>query len=235
MKKLITVILVLFVTITVSAQHSEVGLFGGASYYNGDVNPGKPFELSKPAYGVFYRYNFDTRLAVKLGYTKGDLQGRKTFIESDDNATPPVLGSSSSFKTSINELSAQFEVNFYDFSIDGDEHRVSPYIFGGVGLTSFKVGELKYDEEINPNDGLQYPKYSKNGSFVSFPFGLGIKFCPFKNVTTGFEWGMRKTTTDKLDGVYTDPYRVSASNDWYSFAGIWISFRLNFFNTDRCY
>jgi opacity protein-like surface antigen len=229
MKKLITVILVLLVTITVFAQRSEVGLFGGASYYNGDVNPGKPFELSKPAYGVFYRYNFDTRLAVKLGYTKGDLQGRKTFIEPDASVTPPVPGSSSSFKTSINELSAQFEVNFYDFSIDGDEHRVSPYIFGGVGLTSSKVKE----SIINGTENTDFK--DRQSSFVSFPFGLGVKFCPFRNVTTGFEWGMRKTTTDKLDGVYTDPYRVSASNDWYSFAGIWISFRLNFFNIDRCY
>ena len=75
MKKLITIIFVLFAGFTASAQRSEVGLFGGASYYNGDLNPNKPFELSRPAYGLFYRYNFDTRLAVKLSYTKGDIQG----------------------------------------------------------------------------------------------------------------------------------------------------------------
>ena len=129
-----------------------------------------------------------------------------------------------SFKTSLNELSAQFEVSFYDFSIEGDENRISPYIFGGVGLTSFKVKET-----TPPVD-----KPEKRSVF-NFPFGLGVKFCPFKNVTTGLEWGMRKTATDKLDQVYTDPYRVSSANDWYSFAGVWISFRLNFFNSERCF
>lgn len=238
MRKLITAILVLFVTFPVSAQRSEVGLFGGASYYNGDINPNNQFELSKKpfAYGLFYRYNFDSRLAIKLGYTKGELLGNKDF-SSSDVVSPP---SNISFKTSINELSAQFEVNFYDFSIDGDRNRISPYIFGGMGLT-FYNGTATYNISSLPTAVTKPPTYPMfgpnkiNGSCISFPFGVGVKYCPFPNVTTGLEWGMRKTTTDKLDGVYTDPYRVSAANDWYSFAGFWISFRINFFNSERCY
>jgi len=235
MKKLIAVILVLFVTFSVSAQRREVGLFGGASYYNGDINPNNQFELFKKpfAYGLFYRYNFDSRLAIKLGYTKGELQGDKIFTE--DIPVQDV-----SFNTKINELSAQFEVNFYDFSIDGDENRISPYIFGEMGLT-FYNGTTTYEISSLPTVVTRPPTFPMqnantiNGYCVSFPFGVGVKFCPFKNVTTGLEWGMRKTTTDKLDGVYTDPYRVSAANDWYSFAGFWISFRINFFNSERCY
>jgi len=238
MKKLMVVILVLFVTFTVSAQRSEVGLFGGVSYYNGDINPNNQFELSKKpfAYGLFYRYNFDTRLAIKLGYTKGELLGNKDFSFSDNGTSDNNI----SFTTSINELSAQFEVNFYDFSIKGDGNRISPYIFGGMGLT-FYNGTAKYSDVLLPTVVTRPPTYPMkdnntiNGSCVSFPFGLGVKYCPFPNVTTGLEWGMRKTTTDKLDGVYTDPYRVSAANDWYSFAGFWISFRINFFNSERCY
>lgn len=241
MRTLITVILFLFLTFSAFAQRSEVGLFGGASYYNGDLNPGTPFNLShQPSYGLYYRYNFDSRLAIKIGYTKGELQDSKIFTEATDGApatstTLAIPASSISFKTPISELSAQFEVNFYDFSIDGDENRVSPYIFGGVGFLNYN-GTVTYNNfnslptSIYPKDGANIIK--KNIA-LSFPFGIGVKYCPFPNVTTGLEWGMRKTTSDKLDGVYTDPYRVSAANDWYSFVGFSISFRINF-SSDRC-
>ncbi len=229
MKKSISVILVFFLTFPVFAQRSELGLFGGGSSYNGDLNPGSPFKVHRPpALGLFYRYNLDTRLAIKLGYTTGEIKnGNKDFSDYSD-------GGKISFHTSINELSAQFEINFYDFSIDGEENRISPYIFGGVGYTFFN-STTTYTGLTPPLQPDAEKNIKINSNTISFPFGVGIKFCPFRNVTTGFEWGIRKTTSDKLDGVYTDPYSVSAANDWYSFIGFWISYRINFFNSDRCY
>lgn len=90
------------------------------------------------------------------------------------------------------------------------------------------------------------------------PFGLGIKYSPAKNFNIGIEWGMRKTFTDYLDDVsktYVDPDILrsqkseiaaelsdrsevkhlpgsqrgnSKNKDWYSFASLNISFKIDF-------
>jgi opacity protein-like surface antigen len=241
MKKLFTIILFLLVTVNVSAQQFEAGLFGGGTYYNGDLNTNihlKPF--NKPDYGGFCRYNIDQRMAIKLGYMKGTIEGEKMFPSDPGIAiesTTPASFFTKSFETSINELSAQFEINFHNFSIDGEENRISPYVLVGVGLTLFKVEkDITIPTPIIPSPKLQ------NGTTVNFPIGVGVKFCPGRNITTGFECGVRKTFCNKLDNVFPDieipaslPYLVSTTNDWYAFAGIWVSFRLNFSKFNRCY
>jgi hypothetical protein len=49
-----------------SSQTLELGLFGGGSYYIGDLNPGKHFINTQLAYGITARYNIDTRWAVTM-------------------------------------------------------------------------------------------------------------------------------------------------------------------------
>jgi len=223
--RLITTILIFIVTLSVSAQRSEVGGFGGLALYNGDINPLNELKLSqsKLAYGFFYRYNFDSRLAIKLSYTRGTITG-------NDGVSGFIPTRENSFNTNLSELSAQFEVNFFDFGIDGEKDRFTPYIFGGIGSTNFQVTQLT----TNGTSITTIPSDLKS-QFVSFPLGVGVKFCPVTNMTLGIEWGIRKTTSNKLDGIDTDPYRSSADNDWYSFTGFSISYRLNFFNSQRCY
>ena len=223
MRKLFTTVLLLFVALSVSAQNGEIGLFGGSSLYNGDINPINHLELSiiHPAYGLFYRHNFDSRLAIKLSYTRG-------LIADNDQHSHLQSVRNILFKTQLDELSAQFDVNFFDFSIDGENNRITPYVFGGIGLTKFKVKDFT----IN---GTHPPSELDKLSIGSFPIGVGAKYCPVSNMTVGLEWGIRKTNSNRLDGVYTDPYRASAENDWYSFAGFSISFNLNFLKSERCY
>ncbi|MDP4291052.1 MAG: DUF6089 family protein [Bacteroidota bacterium] len=221
MKKLFTIIL-LFASLVVSAQQGEIGALGGLSYYNGDINPLTPkyiFDHPQKVAGLFYRYNLDDRLAIRITYSNAEIAG-------DDALRQFQPDRQMSFKTSLNELSAQFEVNFFKYSTEGDENRFAPYIFGGLGATNFKV------KEAEPNSSnVPLPK----GSTLVFPLGIGIKYCLFPNVTAGLEWGIRKTCTSKLDNVYTDPYRLSTDNDWYSFLGFSISWKFNLFNSYRCY
>ncbi len=226
MRKIFTTVLLLFTALIVSAQNDEVGLFGGSSFYNGDINPINHFRLSKPqaAYGLFYRHNFDSRLAMKISYTQGTL--KDDDISSNFQPVRDIY-----FTTKINELSAQFEVNFFDFNLDGENNRITPYVFGGVGITAINVVNLR--NVVIP--GLADPKYGDNTTIASFPIGVGIKYCPVSNMTIGLEWGIRKSNSSRLDGVYTDPYRASAENDWYSFAGFSISYNLNFLKPERCY
>ena len=215
MKKLITVILIVLSSIATYAQNGDIGLFAGSSYYTGDLNPGKPFNYSLPALGAFYRFNFNNRLALKTGFTGTNLQ-------SDDFQKRGI-----SFKTKLNEISAQFEVNFAEFGIEAGQKRLTPYIFGGIGYAWFTA---KKDSMGFKSDPLQT-------NVTSFPFGIGIKFIPAENVNIGLEWGLRKTIgndADKIDNVYEPGVRVSSANDWYAFAGLWVSFKLNFFKSERC-
>jgi hypothetical protein len=215
MKKLIIVILIMLSSVTTHAQNGDIGLFAGSAYYTGDLNPGTPFKNSLPAFGAFYRYNFNNRLAIKAGYMG-------TTLQSDD-----FQGRGITFHTKLNEISAQVEVNFAEFGIGTNEKRLSPYIFGGVGYTWFTARRDSTD--INPT--------SIQANITSFPFGLGIKYTPVENLSLGLEWGLRKTLgkqADKIDNVYEPGIRISNAKDWYAFAGLWISFRLNFFKSERC-
>ena len=207
--------LIMLSSIALYAQNNDVGLFAGGSYYTGDLNPGKQFNQSLPAFGAFLRHNFTRRLAVKAGFTT-------TKLKSNDFQINRGL----SFKTNLNELSVQFEVNFYDFSIGADENRLSPYIFGGMGQAWFRVKEFNATSLSQSQQGI-----------TSFPFGIGIKYNPIENVSVGLEWGLRKTigiNADKIDHVSDAGVRVSDATDWYAFAGLLVSIRLNFFQSDRC-
>ena len=70
---LITVILLFQAKIY--AQTMEVGLFGGGSYYLGDINPGMHLQQIKPAVGVIARYNHDTRWSLRLSALTGKIAG----------------------------------------------------------------------------------------------------------------------------------------------------------------
>ena len=60
MKKILFIIALVIAGFGVNAQKTmEVGLFGGGSYYIGDLNPGTPFLMTKPAYGAVARLNLN--------------------------------------------------------------------------------------------------------------------------------------------------------------------------------
>jgi opacity protein-like surface antigen len=253
MKKLITAILILLFSGATFAQRSDVGLFIGSSYYTGDINPGKPFDKPLPAYGALYRYNFNPRIALKAGLTFTQLQG-------SDYLTKFQPDRGLYFNSKLVEGSAQLEVSFYEFKVDGDDHPITPYLFAGIGYSTFKVTQSNNkfvtmntgdvmdidaanvliqnpnNKKINISDNPQ-DNIGKVLPLPNIPFGLGIKYNPFNNISMGLEWGLRKTlgnNGDKLDNVYQQGIRVSSANDWYAFAGFWISIRLNMFNGYGC-
>lgn len=251
MKKLLTAILVLLFSGAAYAQRSDVGIFIGSSYYTGDLNPGKPFNKPLPAYGALYRYNFNPRIAIKAGLTVTQLQA-SDFI----TKFQPTRGLY--FNSNLVEGSAQLEVSFYEFKVDGNNHPISPYIFAGIGYSSFKIkrsnnpyvtlasGDVQDNTNnvvlANPdpkNPPVNNPQDNINTShpLPNIPFGLGIKYNPFTNISMGLEWGLRKPfgkNADKLDNVYQQGIRVSSANDWYAFAGFWVAIRLNMFNNNSC-
>ena len=56
-------------------RNSDYGIFGGVSSYLGDINPSRLLYSPSLAGGVFYRYNFNPRQALRADIVHGGLKG----------------------------------------------------------------------------------------------------------------------------------------------------------------
>jgi hypothetical protein len=87
-------------------QH-ELGILLGGSYYIGDLNTSKQFNLSQPATGVFYRFTPNYRYAFRGGVNFGSIMGDDSQSENEDQIQRNL-----NFKSDIIEFNAIAEFNF---------------------------------------------------------------------------------------------------------------------------
>lgn len=193
-----------------AAQHhkrsGEIGLFLGGSYYIGDLNPIAHFnQFTKPAGGIVFRYNFNPRLAARANFLVGNIEAHDSYSNSS-----AAVQRNLNFKSPIDELSAQLEFNFLDYSIGNEKKKFSPYIFFGIAGFKFNPqGELANGNWVSlqalGTEGQGLPGGSTKKKYkllqISIPFGVGAKANLSKNIGISFEWGIRKTFTDYLDDV----------------------------------
>jgi hypothetical protein len=191
-------------------RNANVGIFAGSAYYMGDINPNRHFYRPKLALGMLYRYNVNPRYALKATGTYAQLSGSDTdfpqILHPDRPANP------ASFQTSLIDLTVQVEYNFLPYTPGFANLNYTPYISTGIS------GALIVSASQSANN------------LISFPFGIGVKMNVSKRVTAGAEWTFRKTFSDRLDGL-ENPSGVNSmlhNNDWYSFIGVFITYK--FFN-----
>jgi hypothetical protein len=213
-KALFVGLIVMLTSVASFAQRSEGGIFLGASYYLGDLNPNVQFGNSSPAYGLVYRYNLDTRWALKLNALYG------TLIGDDASSVGWDKQRNLDFQSHILDFSGQIELNFFPYYTGSSKYTFTPYIFTGLAIFSFNP-KTKYDGEwyeLQPlgTEGQGTTAYPGRKSYaltqLSVPFGVGFKVSISKYVCMGFEWSMRKTFTDYLDDVsteYPDPIKLA--------------------------
>lgn len=208
MKKRILLLSFLFTTMLAGAQsYGEIGLFGGGSYYLGDLNPGSQFLLTKPAAGAFIRHNFNERTAIRGSFTYGTLHG-------DDAISKVNTNRNLNFTSHISDISATFEFNFYEYFIGSLRHFVTPYMFGGASVFFFNP-KATYNGVTYELHGLStegqgssaFPErkaYKRTG--FSIPFGIGVKYSINSFIGMSLDWRMHKTFTDYIDDVSTTYY-----------------------------
>jgi hypothetical protein len=214
MHKSIILILILIFPIAFFAQKKdhEIGVFGGVSYYMGDINQQKLFYSVSPAFGIIYKLNLNPRYAFRLSGTYCSLRG------SDSDFAGYQLTRNHSFNTKLAEIATLFEFNFFPYKPDSRYEFISPYIFIGVGAITLPT----------PNSSLPIKPV--------IPFGIGVKYAFNSKIGIAAEWTYRKTFTDYLDQLPNDVYTqtatfankqrsISASKDWYSFAGISLTYK----------
>ena len=202
----------------------EIGVNAGVSYYMGDINYARQFYRPKLNVGATLKFHFSNRIALRLGYCSSGLQG---YDEDFNNVFQQVRNRS--FNVSLNEISAQAEINFLPY-LYGDVARNSftPYL--QVGLAGTWIGNTYNDEDFFT---------------MAVPIGFGFKKNIIPRLVISVEWAFRWTISDMVDGIsnesikkdYEIAYGVPISsdnnikqlgfrytNDWYSMAVIGISY-----------
>lgn len=191
---------------------SDIGVSGGAAYYLGDINPDRHFYNPLPAYGFIYRYNINTRWAVRVNAYYVSLSG--TDADFPGQLHPDRPYSPAQFSTSFLDAALQAEFNFMPYTPGIRPLDYTPYISAGL------------------NTGLIMGSNTDAMNFAGLPFGIGVKTTLSKRISGGMEYSFRKTFSDRIDGL-ENPSGVSSlihNNDWYSYIGIFITYK--FFNFD---
>lgn len=231
----ISVIAILFISDTKSQSnepYSEFGIMFGTSYYIGDLND-KHFRQTQPAANIHYRNNLNNRLAIRAGFSAGEVRGSDKLNRIDTAKYNRNLY----FKSRVYELSGVVEFNFLPYETGSTRHPFTPYVFTGLAMYNFNPQARQFDTQ-NPfdNDGnssnnpwldLQtlgtegqysshYPE-KKPYQLVQFaiPIGLGLKLSVGSNMSISLEYGMRMLFTDYLDdvgGLYADPQYLAMEN-----------------------
>ena len=196
MRKLLLMLMVLLLAARMSAQDDpqyrmEIGAGVGTVSYEGDFN-GNVLKNMQPMFSALWRYNFDPYKDLRLSATYGKLKGSSKDV---DTYYPDYATEEYSFNRNLLDVSLVFEYNFWPYGTGRDYRgakRLTPYIYGGIGVTSASGGG------------------SKSVFTANVPIGLGVKYKLNERMNLGLDWGIHFSLSDELDGV-KDPYQVKSS------------------------
>ena len=190
----------------------EIGPAIGVTGYLGDVNTSNMYKMPRVAGGGIFRYNMNSRFAFKGNLLYVNLAGDSKNIESQF-----PHGEQYKFTAHVIDLGGQVEFNFFHFG-DGPKYkhykRLSPYVVAGLGAElSFANGKTSFG--------------------MVLPLGVGLKFKLKERLNLGFEFTMRKSFSDKVDGItdlYGYSHGIAKNTEWYSVA----MFTLTYEFSKRC-
>jgi hypothetical protein len=209
-------IFIMLITFTAKAhsqqQTADIGLFGGGGIPITDYSQMNLFQSVNLAYGIFYRYNFNSRFALRVNANYGAI-----------SATGELNSFPQSFRKNVFDLNMILEVNYHDFILGVKEMNFSPFVFTGFGL-AFYPG-------VN---GMPVTS-------PYIPIGVGVKYALTKRLAIGAEASLKKLTNDELDNL-DNPYRevglgkvsdLVHNNDWISHFGLTLTYKF-FIGTKPC-
>ena len=189
----------------------DIGAGLGMTGYLGDANTANLWSEPGWDFEALFRYIANPRWAFKTNFYAGNLRGDSSKMT---NVFPG--GETFSFSTTFYELGEMVEFNFFNYGM-GETYRklkrTSPYIAAGIGMTVWSI------------DG-------KTGAAFNIPLGVGLKYKLSQRWNIGFEFLMKKTFSDRLDGEQLkDPYGIKSSfmknTDWYSTMSLTISYEFS--------
>lgn len=214
MRRLITQFLVavaMLAAMPLQAQEYrfEVGPALGMSGYLGDANNSNLWKHPSLVAGGVMRYIVNSRWDIKANLIYANIKGNTTDI---DSKFPD--GRQYKFSSSVYDLGAQLEFNFFHFGSGArykNYKRISPYMLLGFGTT---LASCK----------------GKSLFTVNIPLGVGVKYKLKERLNLGLEFTMRKSFGDDLDHL-ANPYLVESkfakNTDWYSFTMVTLTYEFS--------
>ena len=203
MKLLVTLLSLVIVNIAFPQKHMEYGVFGGLSYYNGDLNPSAHLRTTNNhlAFGLVARKTINPRWALRANALVGNLSA-----EDSHSSDPFQVQRNLSFFTRIYEVSTVLEFNFRAFnpfnppSAFRHPDYFTPYAFIGIGGFNFDP-KANLDGNTYTLQPLETEGESYSRLGFAIPFGMGIKLRLSERALVSIEYGIRKTFTDYIDDV----------------------------------
>lgn len=222
-RKNVLLSLILFIcTISVQAQgdlyRAEIGFQTGLSLYSGDVKSvadlnlyGKNLKNARANFGLIFRYRFNQRLALRVGYDYARVKGSYAYRDGVENFT-------ANLDNPLHLAEIRGEFNFFD--LENNPHKrfskkYSPFIFSGAGV-------------------VFVPKYrsleSNSNILLSIPLGVGVKWKMAEKLNFNIQYTNRWTTGDFLEGKpeFDNPVPKTTSNpinkDWLSEISIGVTY-----------
>ncbi len=235
MKQIFVIFLIGFISVKALGQQSvDVGFFGGTGIYFGDMTKTDFSKSLNPAYGGFLRYNFNPRYAFRFNVLNGTIGSEGQFNSNDWMFAKNVL-----------DISMSLEFNFLKYIVGEKETPWSTFIMGGVGVQMFSY-EYRFNELVNFVDPTYFDMADNSSSEITptIPFGLGVKYDLNKRIGIAFEGSLRKSFSDKMDDLddplsFIDPNGIRTNytdqlhnNDWTSYIGIHLVYKLIYGNKD---
>jgi hypothetical protein len=213
MKRIHWFLLFMSLSLSLSGQrNTDYGFLAGVSSYIGDINPNRLFYSPLPSGGLFIRFNLHPRQALRASLSHSGLKANDLDFNNDFQQARQL-----SFSGTVTEFALQFEFNFLPYTTAGKLWDYTPYFAAGGGIAFINTETFTYVPVI--------------------PLTFGFKVNIHKNMGLEAEYGFRKTFYDNFDGLNdpVDPsdYGWIHNNDWYSFAGVAVTWKL-FSNFIRC-
>lgn len=215
MKSVRLLIVFILLSSLAMAQRMHVGLFGGASAYNGDMTSSIfPKKVTNGAIGLTLNYEATDNLFIRTGFTYSIVGGADRYSKK-----PDLVLRNLSFETTILEFSTVAEYNLLNLY----ESRYTPYAFAGLAVYRFNpytydiTGQKVFLKPLSTEgQGISgYPdRKPYNLTQLAIPFGGGVKFAINDNMRVGLELGVRYLFTDYLDDLskgYIDPADLLAA------------------------
>ena len=146
----------------------DFGVQGGLCYYVGDATP-HVFQNIQWTAGAQFRYKFDPRWALQIKGQYDNFAFRYEDIK---------------YQRAMINIDAVAEFNFFRFGISEYNDKIkpiTPYIFLGIGMSIYNLG---------------------NEHFTGyFPFGFGLKYKPLPRMTLLLAWQHQLYFTDAIEGL----------------------------------
>lgn len=195
----------------VNELQGEVGFTVGAAHYFGDLNTRAKLNRPKPAFGIFFRKQFNNYLGIKIAAHYAQLGYSDVY---SDNTYQKLRNLS--FNADILEFAASADFNFFKFVPGDPNYSFTPYITLGLGMFSYSPYAYLNNKKVflrplgteGQNIGYVDPatnaKRKPYGSTaLCVPIGIGFKYQVNDKVNFFFQVAQRLTMTDYLDDVST--------------------------------